>query len=251
MPCSTAGPPGCPAGSRPHRAVQRAGLVAVGGAQVGRVDPAARADGHPGRGDFAVRRVRAGVDDLRRRLPLRNGNHRGRHGKQQAEQDDPECHRVQRAARHRRVKGTSMIRGDAGTTIRQPASTAFGFIVDDFPTNDPRGSPEFWPCGLRVAACCGSASWPSRLGSIGASGRPRRCVSRRAIAMAAFTSPATWAFSTASRRWSVPTQRSTACACSLATLRAELRRARASEGGANVTMRCHEQTVRRAAGAPR
>lgn len=54
MPCSTAGPPGCPAGSRPHRAVQRAGLVAVGGAQVGRVDPAARADGHPRWGVSAV-----------------------------------------------------------------------------------------------------------------------------------------------------------------------------------------------------
>ena len=35
-----------------------------------------------------------------------------------------------------------MIRGEASTTIRQPASTVFGFIVDDFRTNYPRWSPE-------------------------------------------------------------------------------------------------------------
>lgn len=35
-----------------------------------------------------------------------------------------------------------MIRGEASTTIRQPVSTVFGFIVDDFLTNYPRWSPE-------------------------------------------------------------------------------------------------------------
>lgn len=35
-----------------------------------------------------------------------------------------------------------MIRGEASTTIRQPASTVFSFIVDDFLTNYPRWSPE-------------------------------------------------------------------------------------------------------------
>lgn len=35
-----------------------------------------------------------------------------------------------------------MIRGEASLTIRQPASTVFSFIVDDFLTNYPRWSPE-------------------------------------------------------------------------------------------------------------
>lgn len=35
-----------------------------------------------------------------------------------------------------------MIRGEASTTIRQPVSTVFRFIVDDFLTNYPRWSPE-------------------------------------------------------------------------------------------------------------
>jgi PAS domain S-box-containing protein len=35
-----------------------------------------------------------------------------------------------------------MIRGEASTMIRQPASTVFNFIVDDFLTNYPRWSPE-------------------------------------------------------------------------------------------------------------
>ena len=35
-----------------------------------------------------------------------------------------------------------MIRGEASTTIRQPVSTVFSFMVDDFLTNYPRWSPE-------------------------------------------------------------------------------------------------------------
>jgi PAS domain S-box-containing protein len=35
-----------------------------------------------------------------------------------------------------------MIRGEATTTIQQPAATAFSFIVDDFLTNYPRWSPQ-------------------------------------------------------------------------------------------------------------
>jgi hypothetical protein len=35
-----------------------------------------------------------------------------------------------------------MIRGEASTTIRQPVSTVFSYIVDDFLTNYPRWSPE-------------------------------------------------------------------------------------------------------------
>ena len=35
-----------------------------------------------------------------------------------------------------------MIRGEACATIRQPVSTVFGFVVEDFLTNYPRWSPE-------------------------------------------------------------------------------------------------------------
>jgi PAS domain S-box-containing protein len=119
--------------------MRRTGDVAVGVAQVDQVDLAARAFGRPRLRDFAVNGVPMGQCDpalavaSERRLPR---------WPQQAAQDDSECHRFQRAAGHRRVEGTSMIRGEASTTIRQPASTVFSFIVDDFLTNYPRWSPE-------------------------------------------------------------------------------------------------------------